>query len=74
MEQLKQTKPTYTFSEFLDHLRICNADTLLVLIELLAEEVTLYSKIEATYLYANIKLHVDRFNKYSVINFWKLLK
>ncbi len=68
-----QKQPTYTYLEFLHHIKICDADTLMVLIELLAEEAKLYTRIEAEYLYANIWLAVNRFKEYRVINFFKLL-
>lgn len=64
-----QTKPTYNYSEFLQHIKDCDEVTLLILIELLCEEAHLYIKEEVEYLYANISWSINRFKNFTIIKF-----
>lgn len=69
-----QKEPTYSFKEFTEQVKICDENTLLILIELLAEEAKLYTRTEAEYLYMNIHNAVHRFNNFRRLEFFKLFK
>lgn len=60
---------TYTYLEFMEHIKICDACTLLILIDLLREEANGYTLIELKNLYANLHYAVTKFKIYHIIIF-----
>lgn len=62
-------KPTYTYYEMLEHIKHCNADTLLVIIELLCEEGSLYVKTDLQHLYVNVHYALLRFTVFTIVKF-----
>lgn len=62
-------QPTYTYYEMLEQIKNCDAQTLLIIIELLCEEGKLYVKTDLQHLYTNIHYALLRFSCFTVIKF-----
>ena len=56
-----QRLPTYTYEEFIEHIRICDQETCRTLLELLCEENNLYTREELLNLYGNLHNSIRKF-------------
>lgn len=49
-----QQQPTYTYNEFMQHIQICDAETVIILLDLICEEVRFYTRAQALNIYENL--------------------